>query len=175
MDSHNLFPEFEGTWGGYSGDPAVRQTLLDVITAQWAPFRVIVTGERPDASAAPYVMAIVTADPPPAGFEGVAWVAFPDCGDGIPRDVAFVFNAPGDGFTTDQHANSTSQALARTFGIQRTDSTGDISGVGGQFLDECAMRLEDPPCAAHDPGLCGGDATQQNAYRELEALLGLRG
>lgn len=174
MDSQNLFPEFAGTWSGYSDDEVARQALMDAITIQWAPFRVVVTDQRPDASAAPYAMAIVTADPRPAGFEGTPWVAFPDCGDSIPRDVTFVFAAPGDGFSTQQHANTTSQALGRTFGLQRTNSPDDINGSGGQFLDQCIARAEDPPCAAHDPGLCGGDATQQNAYRELESLVGLR-
>ncbi|MCA9704678.1 MAG: hypothetical protein KDK70_02375 [Myxococcales bacterium] len=175
MDSHNLYPELAGTWAGYSADPAQRQALLDAIAAQWAPFDVLVTDQRPEASAAPYLMAIVTADPPPAGFEGVAWIAFPDCGDLIARDVTFVFDAPGDGFTTQQHANSTSGAIARTFGLQLTSSPDDITGFGGQFVDACIARSENPPCDAHDPSVCGGDASQQNSFRVLEALLGLRG
>lgn len=176
MNSQNLYEEFEASFAGYSPDAGPREALMDAITAQWAPFGVLVTGQRPDPSVTtPYMMAVVTADPPPAGFEGVAWVAFPDCGDGITRDVAFVFNAPGDGFSAQEHANAVSGAIAQTFGLQRTGSSDDITGFGGQFVDACIPRSQDPPCAAHDPQLCGGDATQQNSYRELAALLGLRG
>lgn len=172
MNVQALALELSGTWSGYSDDPAERQALMDIITAQWAPFRVIVTDQRPDPSAAPYMMAIVTSDPPPPEIGDTIWFAFPDCGDLDQRDIAFVFMAPGNGFDTQTHANFTSGAIARTFGLLRTNSPEDITGIGSQFVDACFPLDGDPPCAAHI-NACG-DANQQNAFRELEALFGLK-
>lgn len=173
MDSHNLAEPLAGTWSGYSDDQTERQALLDLVIAQWAPFRVLVTDQRPDATAAPYLMAIVTADPPPPEFMGTPWFAFPDCNDSILRDVAFVFMAPGNGLDTQGHANYTSQAITRTFGLLRTTSADDLTGFGSQLIDQC-YALDEPACPEHVQAFCDGDPTRQNSYRELEALLGLR-
>ncbi|MEX1362720.1 MAG: hypothetical protein AB1Z98_06310 [Nannocystaceae bacterium] len=174
MDRQNLSELLEGSWAGYSDDATERQALLDIIAAQWEPFRVVVTDQRPDAAAAPYLMAVVTADPPPPEFGGTPWFAFPDCNDLIERDVAFVFMAPGNGLGTQTHADYTSQAITRTFGLLLTSSGDDITGFGSQFVDAC-VPLDEPACAEHVQAFCDGDPDQQNSFRELEALLGLRG
>lgn len=174
MNVQALAGELSGTWSGYSDDEAERQALMDIITAQWAPFRVLVTDQRPDASAAPYMMAIVTSDPPPPEIGPTVWFAYPDCGDLDLRDIAFVFMAPGNGYDTQAHANFTSGAIARTFGILRTSSTQDIAGGGSQFVDACSPLSGDPPCPMHPQMFCDGDIMQQNSFRELETLFGLR-
>ncbi len=174
MDSHNLFPELVGAWDGYSDDMAVKQALLDALSAQWAPYRVVVTDQRPGAGEAPYMMVVVTASAAPEPHTGSIWIAFPDCNDAIPQDVALAFMQPGDGLTTQQHANFISQAISRTLGLVRSDSPADITGSGSMFLDECVTRVEEA-CPVPHPEYCDGDLTQQNAHRELEALLGLAG
>lgn len=173
QDSHNLYEELAGTWSGYGADEPTRQALLSTLAAQWAPFAVFVTAERPPAGSPPYLQAVVTADPPPAGFEGVAWIAFPDCGDAIPRDMVFVF-ASSSGGDTALLADYVSGALARALGLQFTDAPDDITGFGSQFVETCYPRAESPACAAHHPEFCGGDANQQSSRLELEALLGAR-
>ncbi|MCX4247320.1 hypothetical protein [Paraliomyxa miuraensis] len=175
QDSHNLYPELAGTWDGYGADDATRQTLLSTITTQWEPFRVVVTDQRPPAGSAPYLQAVVTATPPPAGFEGVASIAFPDCGDAIPQDMSFVFAQPGDAFGVSTHANWVSLAFARGLGLQYTNAADDLSGFGDRFVETCYPIAEATPCAAHHPEYCNDDPMQQSSLLELQAILGARG
>jgi hypothetical protein len=175
QDSQGLYEELAGTWSAYGADEATRQTLLGAIEQQWAAYRVIVTDVRPDPGSAPYMMAVVTATPPPAGFEGVAYIAFPDCGETIAQDVSFVFAAPSDGFGVPAHANWVSGAFGRGLGLHYNDATDDIMGTGDRFVETCYPIAEMPPCTAHHPELCSDDPMQQSSHLELEALLGARG
>jgi hypothetical protein len=175
QDSHNLYPELAGTWEAYGADQATRQTLLTTIEEQWAAYRVVVTDTRPTAGSAPYLMAIVTASPPPEGFASGGAVAFPDCGETIQQDVSFVFVAPGDAFGLQVHADLVSSAFGRGLGLQFTNSNEDIMGYGDQFQETCYARAEMPACTAHHPEFCGGDVNQQSSHLELEALLGAHG
>lgn len=175
QDSHNLYPELAGTWSAYGADEATRQTLLTAVEQQWAPYRVVVTDTRPAAGSAPYVMVVVTADPPPDVVSGSIFVAYPDCGDTILQDMAFVFARPGDGFGVAEHAKWVGTVFGRTFGLQYNDSPEDIMGYGDRFQETCYPRVEMPACSAHHPEFCGGDANQQSSHLELESLLGARG
>jgi hypothetical protein len=172
QDVQGLYAELAGTWDPYGADEATRQMMLSAIEEQWAAYRVVVTDERPPAG--PYLMAVVTATPPPTGFEGVAYVAYPDCGEAIAQDVSFVFGAPGDGAGTPTHANWVSGAFGRGLGLRYNEAADDIMGFGNRFVDSCYPSM-DPPCAAHHPELCNDDDMQQNSHGELVALLGARG
>lgn len=171
QDVEGLYPELAGRWAPYAGDEATRQMLLSLVEAQWAPFRVVVTATRPPAG--PYLMAVVTSSPSPASLESPVFVAFPDCGEAIAQDVAFVFAAPGDGFGVAGHARFVSAALGRGLGLRYSDADDDIMGFGDRFVDGCRPS-SDAPCTAHHPELCPEDPTQQNSYGELAALLGVR-
>jgi hypothetical protein len=175
QDSHNLYPELAGTWSAYGADDATRQTLLTTIEQHWAAYRVVVTDTRPPAGSAPYLMAIVTASPPPAPFVVGDPIAYPDCGETIPQDVSFVFAAPGDGLGVPVHAALVSHVFGRGLGLQFNDSSDDIMGFGDRFQETCYPRIEMPPCAAHHPEFCDGDANLQSSHLELESLLGARG
>ena len=167
----NLYPEFAITWDPYGADEATRQALLSAIAEQWAPFPVVVTDMRP--ATGPYVMAVVSASPPPAGFEGFSLFAFPDCGDMYPQDIVFVLASPSDGAGPAIHANWVSSTLGRALGLRLTEATDDIMGYGSRFTDVCNAST-DASCPTAHPELCGGDAMQQNSYGELVELLGLR-
>lgn len=175
QDSHNLYEELAGTWAGYGADAATRETLLETVAAQWEPYRVVVTDQRPAPGSAPYVQAVVTADPPPAGFEGVASIAFPDCGDAIVQDMLFVFAAPGDGFGVHEHAKWTGRSFGRTFGLLFNEAADDLMGFGDRFTEACHPNSGGATCAAHHHELCGGDMMMQSSQLELEAILGGRG
>jgi hypothetical protein len=167
-----LYEELAGTWDPYGADEATRQTLLSLVEEHWAPFRVVVTDTRPPAG--PYLMAVVTASPPPAFLEGAVYVAYPDCGETIAQDVSFVFAAPGDPFGVAAHARWVSGAIGRGLGLRRNDASDDIMGLGDRFAETCHPSM-DPACAAHHPELCNDDPMQQSSYGELAALLGTRG
>lgn len=172
QDVQGLYPELAGTWDAYGADAPTREQLLATITEQWAAYRVVVTDTRPPAP--PYLMAVVTATLPPAGFEGVAYIAFPDCGELIAEDVAFVFATPNDGFGPPTHANWVSGAFGRGLGLRYNDAPDDLMGFGDRFVATCYTSA-DPPCTAHHPELCGSDPMQQSSHGELVELLGARG
>lgn len=165
-----LYEELAGTWDPYGADEPTRQLLLSSLAEQWAPFRVVVTDTRP--AAGPYLMAVVTATPPPDVLAGVAYVAYPDCGDVIPQDVTFVFASPSDGFGVPAHASFVSGSFGRALGLRYNDATDDIMGTGDRFVDACSPTT-DASCLTAHPELCS-DAMQQNSYGELAALLGTR-
>lgn len=172
QDVQGLYEELAGTWDPYGGDAAARELLLATIAEQWAAYRVVVTDERPPAG--PYLMAVVTATPPPAIFDpSVAYVAYPDCGEVIAQDVSFVFATPGDGSDA-AHASWVSAAFGRGLGLRYNDASDDIMGFGNRFVDTCYPSPE-PACAAHHPELCSDDPMQQSSHGELLALLGARG
>jgi hypothetical protein len=170
QDVQGLYMELAGSWAPYGADAATRELLLSTVEAQWSPFRVVVTDERPPAG--PYLMAVVTATPPPETLAGVAYVAFPDCGDAIPQDVTFVFGSPGDAFGPAQHANWVSGSLGRALGLRYSDSTQDIMGQGNGFVDAC-LPSSDASCSSPNPALCD-DPMLQSSYGELALLLGTR-
>jgi hypothetical protein len=172
QDVQGLYMELAGTWDPYGADAATRALLLDTVEEQWAPLRVVVTDTRPPAG--PYLMAVVTATPPPATLAGVAYVAYPDCGDAIPADVTFVFASPSDGVGAAQHASWVSGSFGRALGLRYNDSADDIMGFGNRFVDAC-QPTSDGSCATAHPELCGNDPMQQSSLGELAALVGLRG
>lgn len=167
-----LYEELAGTWDPYGADEPTRQLLLASLAEQWAPFRVVVTDTRPPAG--PYLMAVVTATPPPDTLAGVAYVAYPDCGDAIPQDVTFVFASPSDGIGAPAHASYVSGSFGRALGLRYNDADDDIMGFGNRFVDTCYPST-DGSCPTAHPGLCGDDPMQQNSYGELAELLGTRG
>lgn len=170
-----LYTELAGTWDPYGADASTRETLLTALSQHWAAYRVLVTDTRPDPGSAPYVMAVVTATPPPAGFEGVAYIAYPDCGDLIPQDVSFVFASPTDAFGVLEHAKWASGSMGRGMGLHYNDAADDLMGLGDRFRETCYAITDPPLCSTHHPEYCDGDATQQSSHLELEALLGARG
>lgn len=167
-----LYEELGGTWDPYGADEPTRQLLLATVAEQWAPFRVVITDTRP--AAGPYLMAVVTATPPPDTLAGVTYVAYPDCGDVIPGDVTFVFASPGDAYGVPAHASFVSGSFGRALGLRYNDSTDDIMGFGNRFVDTCYPST-DGSCPTANTQLCGDDPMQQNSYGELAMLLGTRG
>lgn len=175
QDVQGLYAELAGSWASYDADAATRETLLSTLEAQWAAYRVLVTDTRPGAGAAPYMMAVVTATPPPAGFEGIASVAYPDCGEAISQDVSFAFASAADGFGVLAHANWVSLGFARGMGLHYNDASDDLMGFGDRFVETCYAIADPPLCPTHHPEYCGGDTNQQSSHLELEAILGAHG
>ncbi|MFO0631428.1 MAG: Ig-like domain-containing protein [Nannocystaceae bacterium] len=157
------FPDYGGT--------AQRAAVLQAVEADFDGYDVVVVDERPDGG--DYTMAMVG----PAGEKGVLGVALLDCNDDSPNNIVFAYHSDGDGYSAASQANTISQEVAHSFGLEHVDHPGDImypQSTGGDpvFLDACLaiVPADDIVCTAQHRRHC--DAGFQNAFRELYELLG---
>lgn len=168
LDTHQLFEWLQGELPGYGDAPEQRTQILDAVREIWAPFRVIVTDERP-AETAPFAMAVLTSDPLMNAFI----VSFPDCEDQRLGNIAFLSMHATDGVSVQVKAEWIAYAFARGFGLEGVAHPDDVMGLGGEFVDECADK--DPNvgwgCQPVHERFC--EPEQQNSFAELADILGV--
>ncbi|MBX7077951.1 MAG: hypothetical protein K1X88_02115 [Nannocystaceae bacterium] len=157
------FPDYGGT--------SQRAAVLQAVAADFDGYDVVIVDERPDGG--DYTMAMVG----PAGEKGVLGVALLDCNDDSPNNIVFAYHSDGDGYSAASQANTISQEVAHSFGLEHVDHPGDImypQSTGGDpvFLDACLPIVppDDIVCTAQHRRHC--DPGYQNAFRELYELLG---
>lgn len=149
-------------YGGGSGPAAALQAVI----ADFAAYDVVIVDQRP--SSGNYTMAMV--GPHDAGT--VLGIAPLDCYDGAPNNVVFAFHGADDGYSAASQANTISQEIAHSFGLEHVDHGGDImypvsAGGDPSFLDECLPIVPAPDIACVDQHADHCPAGQQNAHREL--------
>ncbi len=169
---------FTGAYPAWGGTPAERQSVMDAVEADWAPFNMIVTNTRPVGSN--YTMCMTGPGNHPFG-NGVLGIAPLDCNDGNPNNIVFAFHSAGQlggGLGANTQATTISQEVAHAYGLEHVSSAADIMNpysVGGNpsFTNTC-IAIDDGGqgivCGAQHQEFCGG--SQQNSYMELMGLFG---
>ena len=153
----------------YAGD---RATVLNTIQADFAPFDVTVTDQRPATGS--YAMVVITPTDV-LNIAGVAGVGTLDCGDEVRQNVAFAFT---DEFTDPVVIGSVaSSRLGSTFGIENASDPGGLSsgqvptpGDDPAWLDMCIGLEFAAECNQEHAVHCPDG--QQNAFAELTELFG---
>jgi hypothetical protein len=146
--------------------------ILATIAADYAPFDVLVTDERP--AMGPYAMVVITPTDV-VGVPGVAGVAPLDCGDAVRNNVAFVNTTVAtDALMIGSVASS---RLGSTFGIENGTDSSDLSwgslwgaGEDPSWVDSCIDVEFSPECADEHAVYCPDG--QQNGFAELTDLFG---
>ena len=136
---------------------AVERAVRDLFAA----YDITFTSTRPAADV-PYTMVLV-APPVPACTFGHTGVAFADCGDRNPANLAFVFDCRA---SAEACAVLVAHELGHTLGLVHVLDGGDIMTVapteaGLRFLDEPLEAVENP---------CG--VAFQNSHSSLLTVLG---
>ena len=167
--------ELAGTLEPFGGNAAERESILQSVRADFAPFDVRIVDERP--STGDYVMVVVTPTNPFGN--GVTGVAVDDCGDAAgQRDVVFAFFRAGEAPATDV-ATTIAQEVGHSIGLEHVDDAADVmypiaAGFDPYFNDDCLALSSAAGCAAQHEVFCE-QPDQQNAFAELMARFGPAG
>lgn len=156
---------------GFSGSPEAWQAITRCVKAQFAPFAIEVTDERPTDPG--YVMAIVGGHPHDLGMERKSGGLAPFSGGVIEDPVVFAF-ASRLGNAPRAVCETITKEVAHAFGLDHgylcADVMSYLSGCGGKaFVDE------DVPCGERHPRTCINGRSTQNSYQMLLSILGPRG
>jgi MYXO-CTERM domain-containing protein len=169
---------FEGAYPSYGGTAAQRQSVMDAVQADWAPFNMIITNTRPVGSF--YTMCMTGPANHPFGGS-VLGIAPLDCQNYNPNNIVFAFhnaNQLGGGLGANTQATTISQEVAHAYGLEHVGSTSDImnpysAGGNPSFTNNC-ITIQDQGmgivCGAQHQQFCAGG--QQNSYLELMELFG---
>lgn len=169
---------FAGAYPSYGGTAAQRQSVMDAVEADWAPFNMIVTGTRPVGSN--YTMCMTGPANQPFG-NGVLGIAPLDCQNANPNNIVFAFHSAGQlggGLGANTQATTISQEVAHAYGLEHVGATSDImnpynAGGNPSFTDTC-IGIQDNGqgivCGSQHQQYCAG--SQQNSYQELIGLFG---
>jgi MYXO-CTERM domain-containing protein len=170
---------FTGNYPGYGGTDAQRQSVIDAVKQDWAPFNAVITTTRPNAG--PYTMCMTGPANHPFG-NGVLGIAPLDCfNQGMPSNIVFAFHSASQlgGFLgANTQATTISQEVAHAYGLEHVASSSDImnpynQGGNPTFTDTCIGLVGNG-----QPILCGAQHEQycanglQNSYQELIGLWG---
>ncbi|MBC8072925.1 MAG: Ig-like domain-containing protein [Deltaproteobacteria bacterium] len=164
--------ELAGSFPDY-GSGSGRAAVLQAVERDFDLYDVVLVDHRP--SSGNYTMAMVG----PVDSGSTLGIALLDCDDRFPNNVVFAFHGEGDGYTAASQANTISQELAHSFGLEHVDQSGDVMfpmSTGGDpaFLDQCSGIVPAPEitCPAQHAVHCepGG----QNSHRELLSRFGPR-
>ena len=169
---------FSGPYPAYGGTMAQRQTVIDAVKADWAPFNVVVTPTRPDQG--PYTMCMTGPGNHPFG-NGVLGIAPLDCNNNVPNNIVFAFHSAsqlGGQLGANTQATTISQEVAHAYGLEHINSSADIMNPYSQGGNPSFTNT----CVGIDPGmngiLCGSqhaqycNTTTQNSYQELLGMFG---
>lgn len=168
---------FSGQYPSYGGTEAQRQTVMDAVKQDWAPFNMAVVNSRPNSG--PYTMCMTGPANHPFG-NGVLGIAPLDCNDYNPNNIVFAFHSAGQlggGLGANTQATTISQEVAHAYGLEHVGSTSDIMNpynAGGNpgFTDNC-IGIQ-----SNNGIVCGSQHTpycpsgQQNSYQELLGMFG---
>ncbi len=162
-DQAGEFPDYGGS--------SQRAAVVQAVANDFAPYDVVLVEERPQGI--DYTMALVG----PNGVGSVLGVALLDCDNDSPNNIVFAFHHDGDGYSAGSQANTISQEVAHSFGLEHVDHAGDVMypvSTGGDplFMDACLpiVPADDVVCAAQHRRQC--EPGYQNSFRELFDLLG---
>lgn len=164
--------ELAGAFPAYGGTSG-RAAVLQAVQTDFDPYDLVVVDSRP--AAGNYTMAMV--GPIEAGT--TLGIALLDCDDRFPNNVVFAFHGNDDGYGPASQANTISQEIAHSYGLEHVDHQGDLMypmSTGGDpaFLDVCADIVPAPEiaCPAQHAAHC--ETGRQNSHRELLARFGAR-
>lgn len=170
---------FTGPYPSYGGTDAQRQSVIDAVEQDWAPFNAVITTTRPNSGA--YTMCMTGPANHPFG-NGVLGIAPLDCYDqNMPSNIVFAFHSASQlgGFLgANTQATTISQEVAHAYGLEHIASSSDImnpynQGGNPSFTDTCVGLVSNG-----QPILCGSQHQQfcpngqQNSYQELMGLWG---
>jgi MYXO-CTERM domain-containing protein len=169
-DDTTVLSELAGPFPAYGGT-SQRDATLQAVRSDFAAYDVLVVDTRP--SSGNYTMAMV--GPYDAGTTlGIAPL---DCRDSFPNNIVFAFHGDGDGYTSTAQANTISQEVAHSFGLEHVADQRDIMypvSTGGDpgFLDECVKIVPSPDivCGSQHEEHC--PSGEQSSHRELLARFG---
>jgi len=168
---------FSGNYPSYGGTEAQRQTVMDAVKADWAPFNMVVTSTRP--ASGPYTMCMTGPANHPFG-NGVLGIAPLDCNDNNPNNVVFAFHSAsqlGGYLGANTQATTISQEVAHAYGLEHVGSSSDImnptnQGGNPSFTNNCIQIVggQGIVCNAQHLQHCNGG--YQNSYQELMGMFG---
>lgn len=169
---------FSGPYPAYGGTDAQRQSVMDAVEADWAPFDMVVTNTRP--ASGPYTMCMTGPANQPFG-QNVLGIAPLDCQDANPNNIVFAFHSAGQlsqGLGANTQATTISQEVAHAYGLEHVGSTSDImnpysAGGNPSFTDNCIVIQDNGMgiiCGAQHQQFC--NAGSQNSYQELMDMFG---
>jgi uncharacterized protein (TIGR03382 family) len=166
------FPDFAMNYAPY-GNGAKRAASFQAFQADWAPYDVVITDQRPGGS---YTMC-VNSPTNPFG-NGVLGIAPLDCNDTQARNIVFAYHSDSDQFPASTQATTMSQEIAHAFGLEHVSEPNDVmnpynAGGDPKFLDQC-LPLDGGGmgiiCGNQHAKYCGGNG--QNSHQELLGLFG---
>jgi hypothetical protein len=160
-----VLSEMAGAFPAYGGT-SQRDATLQAVRSDFAAYDVIVVDTRP--SSGNYTMAMV--GPYEAGT--VLGIAPLDCRDSFPNNIVFAFHGDGDGYTSTAQANTISQEVAHSYGLEHVSDQRDIMypvSTGGDpvFLDVCVPIVPSPDIICGDQHDDHCPAGEQSSHREL--------
>lgn len=168
---------FSGNYPSYGGTDAQRQTVMDAVMADWAPFRMVVTDTRP--ASGPYTMCMTGPANHPFG-NGVLGIAPLDCNNYVANNVVFAFHSASQlgGFLgANTQATTISQEVAHAYGLEHVGSSSDImnptnQGGNPSFTNSCIQIVSQNGivCNAQHAQHC--NSGYQNSYQELMGMFG---
>jgi MYXO-CTERM domain-containing protein len=168
---------FSGPYPSYGGTAAQRQTVMDAVKADWAPFNMVVTSTRPDTG--PYTMCMTGPANHPFG-NGVLGIAPLDCNDNNQNNVVFAFHSSGQlggGLGANTQATTISQEVAHAYGLEHVGSSADImnptnQGGNPSFTNNCIQIVSNNGivCGSQHTPYCNSGS--QNSYQELLGMFG---
>jgi MYXO-CTERM domain-containing protein len=170
---------FTGNYPSYGGTDAQRQSVVDAVKQDWAPFNAVITTTRPNSG--PYTMCMTGPANHPFG-NGVLGIAPLDCyNQSMPNNIVFAFHSASQlgGFLgANTQATTISQEVAHAYGLEHVASSSDImnpynQGGNPAFTDTCIGLVgngQPIQCGSQHLQYCANG--QQNSYQELIGLWG---
>ncbi|HVH97921.1 MAG TPA: Ig-like domain-containing protein, partial [Enhygromyxa sp.] len=168
---------FSGPYPSYGGTQAQRQTVMDAVMADWAPFNMVITDVRP--ASGPYTMCMTGPANHPFG-NGVLGIAPLDCNNYVANNVVFAFHSASQlgGFLgANTQATTISQEVAHAYGLEHVGSSSDImnptnQGGNPSFTNNCIQIVSQNGivCGQQHQQYCNNG--YQNSYQELLGMFG---
>jgi MYXO-CTERM domain-containing protein len=168
---------FSGNYPSYGGTEAQRQTVMDAVKADWAPFNMVVTNSRPVG--VPYTMCMTGPANHPFG-NGVLGIAPLDCNDNNKNNVVFAFHSASQlgGFLgANTQATTISQEVAHAYGLEHVGSSSDImnptnQGGNPSFTNNCIQIVGQGGIVCNAQHVQHCNSGFQNSYQELLGMFG---
>jgi MYXO-CTERM domain-containing protein len=164
-----------GTIPAFSGDAAMRAQIVTLIKQLYSAYNIQIVTSRP--ASGDYDMALVGGTPAHLGLNypsGVVGVAPMDCGNQMPRDIAFIFaqsleSIVGGSMLAQRTAETAAHESAHSYGLPHSGDGCDLMSYSQcaqlkTFLDKQMSMQSD------SYGTCS--MTSMNSYQLLMAELG---
>lgn len=172
-NTHAIHESFDGSGFTPYGEGPKRDEVFAGVQADFAPYRVVITDERPvDVS---YSMLVFTGDNP-SGNPNLPAMGTTDCNNSVPNSIYFMFFTETDPFPAQLQLNLASRSIARGIGLDLVEDEVDLMYRMGStedlaFMDTCLPNTETAVCPIQHQIHCGGGT--QNSHAELSTAWGL--